>query len=89
MSHPEGPPGVPAPVTFETAQAFCRWASSQSGERLSLPSEAQLTAALYQGVVVTLGPEWTNEGYIMDGDTLSCNKSPEPGATAYFRPIRL
>lgn len=89
MSRPESPPDVPVLVTFETAQAFCRWASSQSGERLGLPSEAQLTAALYQGVVVTLGPEWTSEGYILDGNTLSCNQSPEPGATAYFRPIRL
>ncbi len=76
------------PVTFETAQAFCRWASQQSGERLGLPSEAQLTFALYQGAIVTLGLEWTNEGYIMDGDTLSCDRSPNPGATAYFRLVK-
>lgn len=80
----------PIKVSFNDARSFIRSLRKQHKDfTLDLPTLAQLKTALQVSTeIVSMGKEWTQEGWIYDPILNKVDKHPKSGATAAFRVVK-
>ena len=85
MTGKETDPSASDRVDLDKARTYVGRLGDKEDVELALPSLSQLRLGFEGGYIISMGPEWTNEGFIYDPDKNSVDQEPGEGAVACFR----